>query len=223
VRAAVTRYRGKVHLWQCAARLNVSDVLSLSEEQRLRLVVVSVEAIRQIDPRAPVVLVIDQPCAEFMSERECDLSPLHFADALVRAEIGLSAIGLEINLGYWPGGTALRDVLELGRQIDRWSLLGMPLLIALTMPSAVDADPLARYPVQPVPYAPGDEAMADHERHWIERVVPMLLTKPAVQGIFWNQFADGLPHDFPHGGLIDATGKTKPALKALKKMRREFS
>ena len=71
-----------------------------------------------------------------MGERECDLSPLHFADALVRAEIGLSAIGLEINLGYWPGGTALRDVLELGRQIDRWSLLGMPLLITLTLPSA---------------------------------------------------------------------------------------
>ena len=137
VSAAVTRYRGKVHLWQCAARLNVSDVLGLSEEQRLRLVVIAVEAVRQADPRMPVVLVIDQPCAEFMGERECDLSPLHFADALVRAEIGLSAIGLEINLGYWPGGTALRDVLELGRQIDRWSLLGMPLLITLTLPSAV--------------------------------------------------------------------------------------
>jgi hypothetical protein len=223
VRAAVSRYRGKVHLWQCAARLNVSDVLSLTEEQRLRLVVISVEAVRQTDPRVPVVLVIDQPCAEFMGERECDLSPLHFADALVRAEIGLSAIGLEINLGYWPGGTALRDVLELGRQIDRWSLLGMPLLITLTMPSAVAADPLARSPAQPLPYAAEDETTADHQRQWIERVVPMLLTKPAVQGIFWNQFADNVPHDFPHGGLIDAQGKPKPALEALRNLRKQFS
>ena len=151
-----------------------------------------------------------------MGERECDLSPVHFADALVRAEIGLSAIGLEINLGYWPGGTALRDVLELGRQIDRWSLLGMPLLITLTLPSAVAADPLARSPAQPLPYAAGDETTAEHQRQWIERVVPMLLTKPAVQGIFWNQFADNVPHDFPHGGLIDAAGNPKPALEALR-------
>jgi hypothetical protein len=223
VRAAVTRYRGKVHLWQCAARLNVSDVLSLSEEQRLRLVVIAVEAIRQVDPRVPVVLLIDQPCAEFMGERECDLSPLHFADALVRAEIGLSAIELELNLGYWPGGTALRDVLELGRQIDRWSLLGMPLLINLTLPSAVAADPLARSAAQPLPYAPGDQATAEHQRQWIERVVPMLLAKPAVQGIFWSQFADNVPHDFPNGGLIDAAGKPKPALEALRNLRRQFS
>jgi hypothetical protein len=67
-------------------------MLGLSEEQRLRLVVTAVEAVRTTDPRAPVVLVIDQPCAEFMGERECDLSPLHFADALVRAEIGVAAI-----------------------------------------------------------------------------------------------------------------------------------
>ena len=94
-----------MHVWQCAARLNTQEVFSLSEEQRLRLAVLAIEVTRQADPRAPVVLMLDQPWAEFMSENECDLSPLHFADALVRAEIGLSGIGLEINLGYWPGGS----------------------------------------------------------------------------------------------------------------------
>ena len=51
----------------------------------------------------------------------------------------------------------------------------------------------------------------------------MLLTKPAVQGIFWNQLADNVPHDFPHGGLIDAEGKPKPALEALRNLRKQFS
>ncbi|HTU26414.1 MAG TPA: endo-1,4-beta-xylanase, partial [Pirellulales bacterium] len=215
VREAVNRYRGKVHLWQSAARLNVNDVLSLSEEQRLRLVVIAIEAVRQTDPKVPVTLVVDQPFAEFMAERECDLSPLHFADALVRAEIGLVAIGLEINLGYWPGGTGLRDVLELGRQIDRWSMLGMPLLLTLTMPSAAGADPLARSAAQPVPFGAKGELTVELQRQWIERLLPMLLTKPAVQGIFWNQLADNVAHDFPHGGLIDAAGKPKPAVEAL--------
>ncbi len=53
--------------------------------------------------------------------------------------------------------------------------------------------------------------------------MPLLLAKPAVQGIYWSQLADNLPHDFPHGGLFDATGRPKPALEALGKLRRQFS
>ena len=120
MRSVVTRYRGKVHLWQCAAA-ECCRMFSLSEEQRLRMAVLAIEVTRQTDPRVLIVLMVDQPWAEFMSESECDLSPLHFTDALVRAEIGLSGIGLEINLGCWPGGTALRDVLEFGRLVDRWT------------------------------------------------------------------------------------------------------
>ena len=223
VREAVGRYRGKVHLWQCASRLNVSDMLGLSEEHRLRLAALTIEAIRQADPRTPVVLSIDQPCAEFMGEQECELSPIHFADALVRAEIGLIAIGLEMNFGYWPGGTALRDVLELGRQIDRWSLLGLPLLITLTLPSAAGADPLARYQVEPIPYSPGIRPRRSISGTGSNVVVPMLLSKPAVQGIFWSQLADNVPHDFPHGGLVDAQGQPKPALEALRNLKQQFS
>ena len=62
IQAVVTRYLGKVQLWQCAARLNVADVFSLSEEQRLRLAVLAIEATQQADPRSPIVLTIDQPC-----------------------------------------------------------------------------------------------------------------------------------------------------------------
>ncbi len=213
LRAAVSRYRGRVHVWQCAARLNAADVFSLSEEQRLRMAVLAIEVTRQADPRAPIVLLVDQPWAEFMSENECDLSPLHFADALVRRpKSGLSGIGLEINLGSWPGGTALRDVLEFGRLVDRWSLLGLPLLIMLTLPSSSAADPLARGASQPLHYGPGGDATPESQRRWVDAIVPMLLAKQPVQAIFWNQLSDAAPHDFPHGGLFDAAGAAKPIL-----------
>ena len=221
MREAVTRYRGKVHVWQCAARLNTSEVFSLSEEQRLRLAVLAIEVTRQADPRAPVVLMLDQPWAEFMSENECDLSPLHFADALVRAEIGLSGIGLEINLGYWPGGSSLRDVLEFGRLLDRWSLLGLPLLVMLTLPSSSRSDPLARATSRAMNYAAG-EPTPDSQRQWIEQFVPMLLAKQPVQAIIWNQLSDAVPHDFPHGGLLDAAGQAKPALEAFRNLRQQY-
>jgi hypothetical protein len=56
---------------------------------------------------------------------------------------------------------------------------------------------------------------------WAERFVPALIAKPAVRGVFWNQLSDAEPHDFPHGGLADAAGESKPALEALAAIRRK--
>ena len=186
------------------------------------MAVLAIEVTRQTDPRAPIVLMVDQPWAEFMSENECDLSPLHFADALVRADIGLSGIGLELNLGCWPGGTALRDVLEFGRLVDRWSLPGLPLLVMLTLPSSSAADTLARGAAQPLHYGPVGDATPESQRQWVERLVPVLLAKQPVQAIFWNQLRDAAPPAFPHGGLFDATGSPKPALATLRGLREQY-
>ncbi len=88
LQAVVGRYRGKVHLWQCASRMNVGQFLSLSEEQCLRLTVLAIDTVRRLDPRTPIVMAIDQPWAEFMNRQPCDLSPLYFADTIVRARPG---------------------------------------------------------------------------------------------------------------------------------------
>lgn len=222
IRAIVTRYRGKASLWQCAARMNASDVLSLTEEQRLRLTVLAVQVARQADPRVPIVLWVDQPWAEFMSTKACDLSPLHFADSLVRADLGLAGLGLDINLGYCPGGTQPRDLLDFSRMIDRWSCLGLPLLVTLTIPSDSGADAQARLPGRVLPLAPGGQTTAASQSVWTAELVPLLLAKPSVQGVWWNQLLDSQPHEFAHGGLFDAQGHTKPALHALQAARRQY-
>jgi hypothetical protein len=49
--------------------------------------------------------------------------------------------------------------------------------------------------------------------------VPLALAKPGLQGVIWNQLRDSKPHDFPHGGLFDADGHTKPALRTLAMIR----
>ena len=186
------------------------------------MAVLAIEVTRQTDPRTPIVLMVDQPWAEFMSETECDLSPLHFADALVRADLGLAGIGLELNLGYWPGGSQLRDPLEVGRLVDRWSLLGLPLLVMLTLPSSAAADPLARSEARPAGYGPQGESTPESQLRWVNELAPMLLAKQRVQAIFWNQASDAAPHDFAHGGLFDAAGTAKPALAALGRLRQQY-
>jgi hypothetical protein len=205
IRAVVTRYRGKVHFWNAAGRLITGEALGLNEEEKLRLVVRAVEVIRSLDPQTPVIVSLDQPWAEFMSRHEAEFSPLQFADALVRSDLGLAGVGIEINLGFSPQATLPRDVLEFNSQLEMWSSLGMPLLVSIAVPSG------------------GAEFSLLSQQTWIETYVPILLARPAVQAVIWNQLLDAEGDDFPHAGLVDRQRNLKPALAALAKLRRAYS
>ena len=220
VETTVTRYQGKIQVWECAARANLGDVLSLTEEQRLRLTVRAIETTRQVDADAQCLIRIDQPWAEYMTQGEWDLSPIHFADALARADLGLAGVNLEINMGYYPGGSAPRDQLEVSRLLDLWSLLGLPIYVTLTFPTGSAEDPKAFRKTKPLSSgAPGGWSPTA-QRAWIERVIPLILAKRSVHGVIWNQLSDGLPHDYPHGGLFTADNRPKPALGTLAALRK---
>jgi hypothetical protein len=221
ITAVVNRYRGKVHLWQAAARMSHGRALALSEEQRLQIAARAITKVRELDPATPIIATFDQPWAEYLATEQLDLAPLHFADALVRADLGLSGLGLEINVGYHPGASPHRTPLAYSRLIDTWSLLELPLLIALTLPSSAEADPRAHGKTQVLTSA-GSEASPATQYAWIERYVPLLLAKTPVQVILWNQLTDSAPHHYPHGGLFDGSDEPKPALEALRKIRQQL-
>ena len=135
VQAAVTRYRGKVNLWQCAGRINTGTALSLSDDERMKLTARAIELTRSLDPKADVVVSFDQPWAEYLGRQKKSYPPIQFADMLIRSGLGLTGLALEINVGYYPGGTLPRDAVDFGRQLDYWSLLGLPLYLTITVPS----------------------------------------------------------------------------------------
>jgi len=176
----------------------------------------AVEIVRQNDSRTPAVVTFDQPWGEYVAQLEMDL-PLHLADTLIRANLGLAGIGLEINFGYHPRGTQPRDLLEMSRQLDRWSTLGLPLLVSLVVPSGGGKDPLARLKHQPVPAGWTPEL----QEQWVRQYMPLILSKPAVQAVVWNQLRDDEPHDLTFGGLIDRQGRPKPALSQLAAIRKQ--
>jgi hypothetical protein len=180
-----------------------------------------VSAVRQLDPTTPTVVTFDQPWAEFLASEQLDLAPLHFADALARADLGLSGIGLEINVGYHPGGSIHRGPLAYSRLVDTWSLLELPLLVKLTLPSSSEEDPHANGKVR-VLSGRDDRISPESQREWIERHVPLLLAKNSVQIILWNQLSDAEPQYFPPGGLFDAKDKPKPALECLRSIRQKY-
>lgn len=211
----VSRLRGAVDTWICAGRMNTGELLGLSEEEKVRLCARTIEVTRAADPATPILVSFDQPWAEYLSYRAMDFPPLHFADALVRAGLGLSGVLVELNVGYWPGGTQLRDPLDLSRQLDYWSLLGVPLHVALTLPSGVSDDPLAHRRVKLL----GDDWSPRTQQAWMLRYLPVLLAKPNIHGIYWGQLRDSEPHDFPHGGLFDLRRHPKPILRQLASIR----
>lgn len=221
VRAVVERYRGKVHLWQVAARMTHGHALGLGEEARLQLAAKAITVVRQLDPTTPLVVTFDQPWAEYLASEQLDLAPMHFADALVRADLGLSGLGLEINVGYQPGGSVQRGPLAISRLVDNWSLLELPLLVALTLPSSAAEDPHANGKVR-VLSSDKDEVTPHTQRDWINEHVPLLLAKNAVQVVLWNHLSDTAPHHYPHSGVFDTQDKPKPALEALRKIRQRY-
>ncbi len=216
VRAVVTKYSGRVHLWHVASHVNTSKLLSLEEEQRLYLVAQTLEVVRQLDPRTPTVVSFDQPWAEYLSHKEEDLAPLNYADALVRADLGVSGFGLNINMGYQPDGSGQRHPFELGRLLDQWSVWGLPLMINLSTPSSATPDPMAKRDIQ-VDFA---NASSDSQHDWAASVLPLLLARSTVQVILWNQLTDASPHEFPHAGLFDAQGQAKPLVGLMRNLRK---
>jgi hypothetical protein len=141
------------------------------------------------------------------------------ADALVRSNLHVSAIGLEFNFGY-RRGCAIRDLMEISHRLDAWSYLGIPLVAFVTCPSQTGIDS----------QAVGEESVLEDVQAWVNPdwqsqwaldMSRVLLAKRSVQGIVWNQWTDGAPHYFPHGGLFDLESRPKIVLKRLGEFRRE--
>jgi hypothetical protein len=197
IREAVRQFSGRVSLWNCAAATNTQDALELTEEQRLRLTVSVLETLRQTDPRTPAIVSIRQPWGEYLGRTAMDLSPWQFADILVRGDLGLSGIGLELSVACCPGKTLTRSLLDFNRLIDRWAIFGLPLVLFLSLPT---------------PSLEQEEPRP--EMSFVEDLLRLLASRNSVHGIVWNVLYDSTEWA---GGLFDSKGKAKPILGSLQR------
>lgn len=215
IETAMSRYVGKIRIWEVCARVNTGGALRLNEEHRLMLAARCVEVARQVDEESTLLVGIEQPWGEYQARGNHRVSPLQFVDALLRSGVGLSGVNLEIGIGFRPRGTAFRDVLEFSRLIDLWSTLGIPLYITLAFPSAVGTDRhcVSKLEVAAVQWK--DQWSESLQADWIDFLLPLLMTKRAVVAINWAHFNDAVPHEFPHAGLLRGDGTPKPSLQRI--------
>jgi GH35 family endo-1,4-beta-xylanase len=215
VETAISRYVGRIRVWEVVARGNSGGALTMSEENRLMLTASVLGVAKQIDEEAQLIIRVDQPWGDYVARGQHRLSPLQFVDALHRSGVGLAGVNLELAMGYLPRGSARRDLLDIARLIDSWSVLNLPIQVTLAVPSSGEDDPLS-YPdweVEPRLWPTG--CSDDNQAECIDRVTELLLAKQSVAGVFLSHFSDANPHQFPFAGVLRADGTPKPALERI--------
>lgn len=219
VETAISRYAGKVRIWEVSSRVNTGGAFNLSEEERLTLVAKTIEVARTGDEEAQLFIRVEDPWGSYQSGGQHRLSPIQFVDALVRCGIGLSGVNLEVPVGFSSHGSTGRDLLDFSRLIDQWSMLELPLHVTIAVPGSSDGDGNAANGLSVRPQSPSAEWTAEAQNEWIDRYVPLLMAKQAVVGIYWSHLTDQGPHVFPNAGLIDAQGGERMGLQSFMKHR----
>jgi hypothetical protein len=219
VRHALARYRGRISTWHLVARPASNPVLDLAEEEQIRLTARLVQAARAVDPDARLIVDFDRPWGDWLVSGGFQLGPLHMADALARADLGLSGIGLEVAPGFVPWGSPVRELLEFSRLLDLYARIDLPLHVGIALPSHV-ADPagrdLGRLDLRQWPATPTPES----QREWAERWVALAAAKPFVHTVCWLETSDASPRLFPGCGLFRADHGRQPAFDWLARFRR---
>jgi hypothetical protein len=219
VESALRRYGRDIRVWHLTAATNWSTVLGLEEEDLLWLTVRLLELCRQVDPEMEVIVGLAQPWGEYITKHRRSYFPLLFADALLRSRLRVTAFDLEVVMGVTERGSYPRDLLQLSRLLDLYTLLNLPVRVTIACPSQTGPDPLAdpAYQVRPR----GERAVWDEggQADWTADVAALCLCKPCVASVCWPHYSDAEPHLFPHCGLLDGRARPKPALERLRVLR----
>jgi hypothetical protein len=217
----ITRYRGDVRRFVVCGGFNHADLLDLTDDDRLRLAARLFEAAHTADPAAELVLNLTQPWGDYLAGDDQTISPLAFADDLLRAGMKIHALELEVRNGVLPRGSLPRDLLDTCRLIDLFDdQFGLPLEVVLSHPAAGDEDVRAVAHNQALwPHAWEAGPGPDVQAAWGTAFAALALCKPQVRAVTWDHWSDTDPHLTPNGGLIDTHAKPRPLLARLGALR----
>src|SRR5437763_5405438 len=222
VETAVGRYRNRVRRWQLTAASNNAMVLKLGEDDLLWLTARLAEAALNVDHDLELVIGVSQPWGEYMGREEHTYSPFIFADTLIRHGLKLSALDLEWLPGVMPRGSYCRDLLDASRMLDLYALLGVPVQVTLAYPSSKAPESLAEPSLKVGGGYWRSGVSPEVQAEWAASFATAALCKPFVRAAYWAHLNDGVTHQFPHCGLLDAAGQPKPAFDQLRALRDRY-
>lgn len=188
---------------------------SWNDQEQIHLTYELTSWLKEKAPHIPQIIGIDQPFGESQIIRNCK-SPLQLADNLIRMEAPISAFCLELNLGYYPEGTWIRDLFAFNDLLDSWGQFDHPLILQLRIPGGV----------RTIDDEEGDQFVAagfDSQASWLEKIAMLALAKQNVAGVFYAQVFDHPEDQYFGAGLISTQETAKPAMDSIKKVRQSMA
>ena len=197
--------------------LNGTGHRHLSYPQQLQITSDVLRLIEDSPVELPTMISFDFPWAERLAGAVGGVHPLQIADSLLRQGLSISFLGLDINLDYWPNGSALRDPLQWIDLVDIWAQLGMPLVICLRCPFG---EPEDSHPVETASRNQKRSNVTDAQRsEFLSVVLPMLVARPSVHGLVVSQWQDQDDRRYPYAGYVDTQGLIRPLATAIEQVR----
>ncbi|HEY2783490.1 MAG TPA: endo-1,4-beta-xylanase [Fimbriiglobus sp.] len=205
VESFISRFRGKAGRWLVFTGFNHAEVLGLTEDERLRLAARVIDAARQADPEGDVIIGITDPWGEYKTNPAISYSPLVFADTLLRTGLRLAALDLDLRTNAVE---ARRDLLDVARLIESFSVLGIPLQVNVSFPIGA---------VTSLGDSPADETDTSLALQSINLtaigklhgLLSLAVGLPQIRNVTWDQWADDAPWGSPGCGMeIDGQARS---------------
>ncbi|CAN5123904.1 hypothetical protein BH10PLA2_BH10PLA2_24050 [soil metagenome] len=181
--AVVRRYHPRIRRWVLTRGSNCATAVHITEHAMLWLNLRLAQTVRQVAPEAELVIAITRPWGDYLAVEDREHSPFVFADMLLRSEINLAALEVEIVMGGPGRESYARDLLETSRMLDYYSLLGSPIRVVLGYPVSVPKAEDAESIVTEGNWAGG--TVPEAQASWAAAFIPLALCKPYVQAVSW--------------------------------------
>ncbi len=202
-----------------ASGLNGIGHKFLSYPQQMQLVIDLLHTVDEFNRQVPVLLSFDHPWSERLAWSVGGAQGLQIADILLRHDVRLNGLALEINLDYWPLGSLPRDPLQWLELIDSWSQFGLPLFLFIRIPTGRLPTEMESDKNNPI----RNSFSGPQKWTYVDAVMSLALSRPFVHAVIWNDWQDEPDSPFPLAGLFDAQGQRKPISSLLTKVYRRLA
>lgn len=212
IQQCVTRYRKSVDTWVVASGLHAENVFAFNFEQVMELTRNSVSLVRQLAPRARVVLELVTPWGEYYARNAQTIPPWLYAEMAAQSGVPFDAFAVRLEFGADADGYRFRDLLQVSSLIDRLASLGKPIqLTSVSVPSAPIGGGQWR--------KPWDE---QRQGKWLDGLMRVSLSRPYVDCAS-IQLLDDEDAAVSTAGVLAKGGEPRAAFGALANLRSEFS
>ena len=214
VERVVKRYGSAVDMWNVASGLNVNDNFQFTAQQMIDLTYMGSLIVRQVHKGARTMVEIVEPFGEFGAANKNAVAPLTYLDQIVQEGIPMDCVGVQLLFGQKGRGRETRDLMQISSLLDRFLTLDLPVLISAVGVPSEAPEPGGGWWHEPW--------TAQVQSRWVSRAFSIAMSKPFVESVIWSDLYDHPSSDLPGAGLVDASGRTKPALQRLVGMRKRL-